>query len=224
METFPDHYTGLIGPVVIEDKTALIEATQKLLADARRKEACVLQAVERWKNVFQKIGAKPKYHSSLQAIKEYFDANEKIYAISPIVDFYNAYCLCNGLPMAAYDADQVRGDIVLRPAAKDEPFVPLGSPKQMEKTKNGEIVYADSEQIICRYWNLQDCHTTRITDDTRNVLFFFDLLDGEGFDAQAQWATILKDFQSLFGASIGGGLTGPKAGETVDLTLSQKAA
>jgi len=215
MEAFPNNYTGVIANVTLADKAALIETTRRMMDAFDQSDAMIAAAVARWQAVFQKMGAKPKYASSLQALKQFFDTHQKIYAISPLVDFYNAYSLCHGVPMAAYDAAHIQGDMILRLAAKDEPFVPLGAPKQTEKTKNGEIVYADGEKVMCRYWNLQDCHTTRITDDTTDVVFFFDLLDGDGFDAPAQWEKIHADFRSFFGSAVFGGLTGKAAQSTL---------
>ncbi|MDD3182067.1 MAG: phenylalanine--tRNA ligase beta subunit-related protein [Alphaproteobacteria bacterium] len=211
VEAFPDHYTGIIANVSVHDKDVLVEKTQHMMAAFDKDAALLSGAVSRWQMAFQKMGAKSKYAPSLQALKQFYDTNNKIYAISPIVDFYNAYCLCHNAPMAAYDVAHVQGDMTLRYAAKDEPFVPLGAPKQTEKTKNGEIIYADDEKVMCRYWNLQDCHATRITDDTRNIVFVFDLLDGEDFNVHAQWAKIHADFKGLFGEGIFGGLTGKTA-------------
>jgi len=208
IDNFPDNYTGIIGHVVVKDKERLRAPTLTLLDRLSGNRAFIDSAVLRWQANYQKMGAKPKYKSSLEEVRDYFDRNNKVYAISPLVDFYNTYCLCNGIPMAAYDAERIAGDMSLRHAAKDEPFIPLGNPKQTEKTKSGEIIYADSDKVMCRYWNLQDCHQTRITDDSENIVFFFDLLKDAGKDIAAEWERIVKEFEAIFGSSIVSGLTG----------------
>jgi DNA/RNA-binding domain of Phe-tRNA-synthetase-like protein len=205
---FNNHYTGLIANVSIKTTDKLDHYTNEYIATVPEHLELIDSNIKLWKSVYEKMGAKPKYCSSVESLKKYFDSNGKLYKISPIVDFYNAFSLCNGIPMAAYDQKNISGDLTLRLASKDELFVPLGNPKQIEKTKNNEVIYADSEKVICRYWNLQDCHQTRITPDTSEVLFIFDIIANGKEEAENVFREIVKDFQKIFGDTFSFGITG----------------
>jgi len=211
LAAFPGNYTCVVANAKPRKHVGCESATKALIDELNKNESYINEAIQRWRTIFAKMGAKPKYYSSIEALKKFYDKNGRIYSISPLVDFYNAYSLCKGLPMAAYDQDKVIGNMYLRAAKKDEPFIPLGNPKQVEKTKNGEIIYADDDKVICLYWNLQDCHATRITEGTDKVIFFFDILDEVELRAKEKFAEIRNDFMQLFGTEIFCGMTG--AGE-----------
>lgn len=211
LSAFPANYTCIVVNMRARKDTEYESATRALLDEIGNNEGNINEAIQKWRTIFDKMGAKPKYCSSIEALKRFYEKNGRIYAISVLVDFYNAYSLCKGLPMAAYDHDKIIGDMYLRAAKKDELFIPLGNPKQVEKTKNGEIIYSDNEKVICRYWNLQDCHATRITEETSKVIFVFDILDEVELRAKEKFAEIRNDFRQLFGADIFCGITG--AGE-----------
>lgn len=205
---FNNNYTGLISNVNINQSDNFDCHINNYLLNLHNNIDIINNNITLWKSIYEKMGSKPKYCSSLESLKNYFDSNRKLYNISPIVDFYNAFSLYNGIPMAAYDQNKILGDLTLRIASKDELFVPLGNPKQIEKTKNNEVIYADSEKVICRYWNLQDCHQTRITNDTSEVLFIFDIIENSKEDAEHVFSEIVKDFQKIFGDAFNFGITG----------------
>ena len=214
MENYSENFTCIVSNVTDISTVNLSEEKNSLLRTVNDQEAHRGEIILKWKEVFSRMGAKPKYCSSLESLKKAFDEAGRLYEINPIVDFYNAYSLCKGIPMAAYDQDKIVGRLTLRSARKDEDFVALGNPKQIEKTKINEIIYADDERVICRYWNLQDSHETRITEGTSKVLFVFDIMASKVFRVSVQFERIKSDFIRLFGDSISCGLTGPGVGTT----------
>ncbi len=216
VEKFKDNFTVVVSKVSISDKEVLKAKTAILLSSIDAGADYTSQSIELWKNIFSKMGAKPKYLSSLAALNKYYSGNKRLYEISPVVDFYNAYSLANGIPMAVYDEDKFQGNISLRTAQKGELFTPLGNPSQSEKTKNNEVAYADDARIICRYWNLQDCHETRVTDDTTKYLFFFDVVNTELVTAPDKFKQISDDFKEFFGDDIFCGMTGPGLSNVLD--------
>lgn len=205
---YPSNYTCIVANVKDPDLDQLDAVTRNNLACVVNNRERIEATISMWQQNFINMGAKPKYCSSLESLMKYYNQNDKLYSISPIVDFYNSYSLSMGLPMAAYNQDAIAGHMCLRLAQKDEPFVPLGNPKQIEKTKNNEVIYADDEKTICRYWNLQDCHPTRITEDTKTIMFVFDIWDDELMSASSKFDSISTDFKMIFGGNIFCGLTG----------------
>jgi DNA/RNA-binding domain of Phe-tRNA-synthetase-like protein len=183
-ERFPSQVTAWFGPVPVsragELAGSLIGTLQTECRDTMTaSNASDVAEIRWWKEVFQKMGASPKYHSSVEALFERYRATGALYTIDPVVDLYNWISLRCLTPMAAYDQAHIQGEVRLRYAKKGEAFTPLGNPKDTEKTKNGEVVYADEQKVICRYWNKQDCHDTRITPATESAVFFADLTNNE---------------------------------------------
>ena len=127
-----------------------------------------------WRNIYKKMGCSTSKISSIESLYSYLSDKNSLPNILPMVNLYNSISCYYGLPMAGYDYDNISDNCVfLRPAKKKEQFKPLGL-NQIEKTKNGEIVYADNEKVICRYWNNKDCDQTKLLSSTNNYLFIID--------------------------------------------------
>ena len=178
---FPDHVTAVYGPFTLPTCwDAAHSAIANLKNDCINELASLavdeIPRVSRWKTTYKEMGASPKYMSSVESLLSRFMEKKELYKINPLVDLYNWLSLSTQTPMAAYDIESIAGEVQLRMAAKGEPFVPLGNPKQTEKTKNGEVIYADEARVICRYWNYRDCHETRIIESTSHAIVFGDLL------------------------------------------------
>jgi lysyl-tRNA synthetase class 2 len=73
------------------------------------------------------------------------------------------------VPVGGDDISKVEGNIGLTFARGDEPFTPLNS-EETETTKEGEVVYTDSKEVLCRRWNWRECDKTKMTENTEEVL------------------------------------------------------
>ncbi|MDD5587192.1 MAG: phenylalanine--tRNA ligase beta subunit-related protein [Alphaproteobacteria bacterium] len=225
MSQFPRHYTGLITVKEFTDRESLLQPTVTLRQsiEAGVFKDKVSQSCAEWRQVFSQMGAKPKYTSSLESLADCFRERGKLYSINEIVDFYNHYSLCSANPMGAYDMDKLSGNLRLAFVGKGRPFSPLGNPKSPQMTKDKEVGYADDDKVTCRYWNLQDCDETKITEATQNILFMFDLLAENPEDAAGQYRQIASDFEGIFsGRSYACGLTG--GGQAQEICLRKTAA
>lgn len=171
-EQYPNHYSGLMKVTDLTDVelgTHIRRLKQSIgdsVASQRIQSACDL-----WRRVFAKMGAKPKYRSSLEALFSYYMQKGALYSINDIVDFYNHYSLVHAIPMGAYDYNRFVGELKLSVIGKGKMFYPLGNVKSAQTTKDREVAYSDNEKVVCRYWNLQDCDQTKITNVTKDVLF-----------------------------------------------------
>ena len=98
--------------------------------------------------------------------------------------------------MGGFDLDHIDGTIRLRRSEGSEGFNPLGT-KGPEETYNGEIVYADASRILTRRWNYRDAVKTLITEDTVNLVMFFDASSEIRIDvvqdAMDEFITLLSD-------------------------------
>ena len=80
------------------------------------------------------------------------------------------------IPMGGDDIDNIEGgiengNIILKIAKGDEPFVELNSDPNNEPKhpKQGEVVYCDDKEVLCRRWNWRECDKSKMTEATKNV-------------------------------------------------------
>jgi DNA/RNA-binding domain of Phe-tRNA-synthetase-like protein len=178
-ERFPGHATGVIrarAPSLLPDRGAVESLRQRLSASGADHAR---MAAKRWREVFAKMGAKPKHRSSIDALAGRFDEvgpSGVGPGLPPLVEFYNLLSLVLAVPMGGYRTDRIVGDLRLTVPGKGKPFTPLGRPREEERTRGGEVAYLDDEKVVCRYWNLVDSDQTKLGQDHADVLFVFDFI------------------------------------------------
>lgn len=180
LSRFPNYAMGIFGPVSAAfkpDKLATALESLQIRALSPQARQRVVHVINHWREVYTSMGASPRYLSSLESLAQRLDRDGTLPSIHPLVDLYNWLSLAAPCPMAAYDFDKISGQLVLRTATKGEAFTPLGCPLETQRTKAREVVYADSQGVICRYWNYRDCHATRVTSETKNMVFIADIVD-----------------------------------------------
>jgi len=173
------------------DYSAIRKYTHEILANPPNTSP----QIEKWIEIFKKMNAKTGRESSIVFLTRYLAEKGKLFNIHPVVDFYNAISIKYGLPMGAYDMDKIVGTLQLKHAKKGEEFVGING-KDIEKTSDGEVIYADEQGVTCRFWNDRDCDRTKITKATTRFAIFFDGIDDAGLikSAQADMEKALKDF------------------------------
>jgi lysyl-tRNA synthetase class 2 len=95
--------------------------------------------------------------------------------INKIVDLFNYISIKHTIPAGGDDLAKVDGDITLKFAVGEEPFTALNS-QERETAKEGEIVYADSKEVLCRRWNWRECDKTKMTEETKDVILVVEAL------------------------------------------------
>lgn len=155
----------------VEDFVQNIE--NKVIDDPKLSNLDHIPNILMWRDIYQSFGSSPKKVSSIESLIRRILETKRLPRINNLVDLYNGVSVKYLLPMAGYDMENITGDIELRYSKKGEEFIPLGL-TQIEKTKDNEVIYADSEKVICRRWNNQDCDQTKITSNTKNIIFFID--------------------------------------------------
>jgi lysyl-tRNA synthetase class 2 len=126
--------------------------------------------IQNWRNAYVLFGAKPKKHrSSVESLCRMTLERKELHPINRIVDIYNYVSLSHMVPVGGDDLAKVQGDIELRFARGDEPFLPLGS-CEVQRAREGEVVYADEIEILCRRWNWRESEKTKMTETTQDVL------------------------------------------------------
>ncbi len=89
--------------------------------------------------------------------------------INSVVDSCNLASIGTLMPIGAFDADQIHGDLLLRFSTEGEKYIPIG----MEELtlKDGIIVLADDDGVIARPI-YKDSIRTMITLETKSVYIF----------------------------------------------------
>ena len=149
--------------------------------------ASALPEISAWRAAMAAFGCKPsRYLCSAEALLKRVARGDELPAINRLVDLYNAVSLTYALPLGGEDADQVRGDVVLMPAAGDEEFDGGDPPAP------GEIVWRDDLGVTCRAWNWRQGMRTRITETSTRVYFLLEAIEQEGALVLGQAAEELR--------------------------------
>jgi lysyl-tRNA synthetase class 2 len=150
----------------------LLEEQQERVRTSYQIESLSQQPkIQAWRKAYSSFGAKPKKHkSSVEGLYRMVLKGLELRHINTAVDIYNFISLKHMIPMGGDDLDRVEGDIVLTFARGNETFVPLNSVDSMP-VQEGEVIYRDDVDVLCRRWNWRECDKTKMTEATRNILF-----------------------------------------------------
>ncbi len=132
--------------------------------------------IHSWREAYSSFGAKPKkYKSSVESLYRMILKGVDLRHINKIVDLFNYISIKYMIPAGGDDMAKVDGDIILKFAVGDEPFTALNS-KEKGTAKEGEVVYADSKEVLCRRWNWRECDKTKMTEKTKDVILVVEAL------------------------------------------------
>ena len=122
-----------------------------------------------WREAYRSFNAKPKkYKCSVENMYTMILNGSELHSINNVVDIYNAVSLKHCIPAGGDDIDKIDGDIFLTYAEGVERFIPLNGIEPVSP-KPGEVIYRDSEDVLCRRWNWRECDKTKMTENTKNV-------------------------------------------------------
>lgn len=207
-----DKFLGLnIGVVVAKhiDNFGLSEEIMKRIKEKERdirsayntETISQLPPILTWRKAYSSFGAKPKKHkSSVESLYRMVLQGVDLRHINKIVDIYNYASLKHMIPVGGDDMEKVKGDIVLKFARGDEPFMPLNS-REVETPREGEVVYVDDEGILCRRWNWRECDRTKMTEDTKDVVL---VVEGLPPVEKEDLNKVIEDLSGLIVEQCGG--------------------
>lgn len=125
--------------------------------------------INSWRKAYSSFGAKPKkYNCSVENLYRMILSGIELKHINKIVDIYNYISIKYMVPIGGDNIDKVDGDITLKFAQGNEPFVELNS-QETKNPKSGEVVYVDNKEVLCRRWNWRECDKSKMTEETKNV-------------------------------------------------------
>lgn len=156
-----------------------------------------------WREAYRAFGVKKtSYRSSAERLLRLLQKGERLPQVSNLVDLYNAISLRTLLPVGADDLAHVVPPLAFRHARPGDDFVALGDAAQRnDPPKEGEVVYADGEKILCRRWNWYQDARSAIADGTRCAVLTVQAIE----PASAQKVeTVADELARLIPAHCGG--------------------
>ncbi|MEV6021037.1 phenylalanine--tRNA ligase beta subunit-related protein [Streptomyces sp. NPDC051997] len=168
--------TGLRGDEPWPATDAALDDLERRLADGTWRPADESDPrIEAWHTAYRAFGTNPRrVRPSVDALGRRLTKKGVLPRINAAVDSYNAVSVRHGLPAGAFDLDHVTGDVEIRHADGGETFTPLGEADTVENPRPGEVVYADTTDVLTRHWNHRDAHRTRVTRDSTRVAFILE--------------------------------------------------
>jgi DNA/RNA-binding domain of Phe-tRNA-synthetase-like protein len=143
-----------------------------------------------WQAAYRAFGTNPRrQRPSAEALRRRLARSGQLPRINPAVDCYNLVSASFGVPAGAFDLGQVCGDIMIRFADGSEVFTPLGEPGSTENPHPGEVIYTDAAGVLTRHWNHRDADRTKVTAESKQIVFLLETVDGAAFGARLDDAT-----------------------------------
>jgi DNA/RNA-binding domain of Phe-tRNA-synthetase-like protein len=179
---------------LISDVVASMNSTEYLNQAAAECQA--------WREIYRNMGLKAsKTFCSFEALYKRTSKTNLIPRINPLVDCYNIISIKHCLCLGAYTSDSISGDINIRMALDGESITPIGSGEKLI-LDNKAIVYADQSGPICAYWNHRDADRTKVTKESKNVIFCIDDLNKKAERAQNAANELVSILQRICNSEI----------------------
>jgi len=208
LDKFLDMKVGVLvvqGIDNLADYSNLQERFQMIQEDLQKKyqpeDIENIKEIANWKRVFEKVGMNSKkYTSSIENMLKRIVKDQKwIKPLSPMVDVYNTVSLEYMTPIGAYDLDRAGDNFEIRFAKKDDKFVPLGK-QDFENCDDGEVVFADEKEILCRNWVWKQSDHKKVQKCTQNVLIRIEALGKNDEELK----NIMDELCNLIDSTVGG--------------------
>ncbi len=175
-----EHFPGLqvivghVDGVSVEDSGVELQAfKQAVCAEVKRKytlesvkDAYVFRA---YRDFFWRVGIDPtKIRPAAEALVRRILADKSIPLINNVVDSYNLASIKTEVALAAFNREQLKGQLLMRAAHRGEGFLGIGMNEPMELSGK-EIVIADEEKLVAVY-PYRDANKSKVSAGTKNLM------------------------------------------------------
>jgi len=150
-----------------------------------------------YRDFFWRVGIDPtKNRPAAEALIRRILRDKPIPNINTIVDAYNLASIKTEIALAAFDIQELRGDLVMRFASKGEKFLGIGMEKPID-LEGGEVVISDDQKLVAIYPH-RDADRSKVTEKTGNILLLVCGVPGITIDVLAQAATVAIEYITRF--------------------------
>ena len=163
-----------VDGVNVDDSGAEIQVfKESVCAEVKRKYSLEslkdVSTFRFYRDFFWKVGVDPtKTRPAAEALVRRILAGKLIPKINNVVDSYNLASIKTEVALAAFNRDELKGDLLMRTAQKGERFLGIGMNQPMELT-GVEIVISDGEKLVAVY-PYRDADKSKVSAGTKNLL------------------------------------------------------
>ncbi len=164
---------GNIGPFTIEEKNLRLETLKSEIITEIRDRYTLEQVKDEplfraYRDFFWSVGVDPtKTRPASEALVRRILNGKMLPTINTAVDAYNLASIRTGVPIAAFDAGLLKGNLKMRFAQEGEEFIGIGMEKPFILHKN-QVILTDEKEIIAIY-PYRDSDATKITQSTKTI-------------------------------------------------------
>jgi DNA/RNA-binding domain of Phe-tRNA-synthetase-like protein len=150
-----------------------------------------------YRDFFWRVGIDPtKNRPAAEALIRRVLRGNTMPRINTLVDAYNLASIKTEMALAAFDANKLKGDLIMRFAEKREKFLGIGMEKPM-LLQGGEIVISDNQKLVAIY-PYRDADSTKITEKTKNVMLLVCGVPGIGEETLQNAAQVALEYITSF--------------------------
>jgi DNA/RNA-binding domain of Phe-tRNA-synthetase-like protein len=124
--------------------------------------------MRKYRNFFWKVDVDPtKTRPASEALIRRVLSGRPVPTINTLVDAYNIASIRSGVPIAAFDTNQLKGTTRMRFARAGEKFLGIGMEKETE-LRGVEVILEDDRGLSAIY-PYRDAERTKVTTSTNNA-------------------------------------------------------
>ncbi|MCK9299406.1 MAG: phenylalanine--tRNA ligase beta subunit-related protein [Methanoculleus sp.] len=164
---------GDVGPLSILEKSPALNGLRDEVVRQVREQYTLERIKDEplfraYRDFFWRVGVDPtKTRPASEALVRRILAGKMLPAINTAVDAYNLASVRTGIPIAAFDADTLGGDLSMRFAEEGEAFLGIGMAAPVMLHKN-QVILTDEDAVVAVY-PYRDSDATKITLATTTV-------------------------------------------------------
>jgi len=122
-----------------------------------------------YRDFFWKVGIDPtKIRPAAEALLRRILSGKPLPMINNVVDSYNLASIKTEVALAAFNRDELKGNLLMRTAEKGEQFYGIGMNEPMA-LHGIEIVISDAEKLVAVY-PYRDADVSKVSTGTKNLL------------------------------------------------------
>jgi len=196
-QTFPNRMSGIIALDRVRSDADVTKPVAQYceLASERLKQASEgeFPEIKAWRKAFSTMGLKPtQYRCASEALLRRFRKEGYLPTIHPLIDLCNAVSITFGIPIAVFDRDQIKGDLMVRQAEGSETYLTFGG--DSEHPELGEVIFADAAcNAHARRWANRQTRLSAMSSDTTRVLIVAEALHDTAEHDISQLVAALSD-------------------------------
>jgi len=156
-----------------------------------------VSAFRAYRDFFWRVGIDPtKNRPAAEALIRRILRDNPLPNINTLVDAYNLASIKTEIALAAFDTQELQGDLIMRFARRGEKFLGIGMEKPMD-LEGGEVVISDDEKLVAIYPH-RDADQSKVTENTKSILLLVCGVPGITVDVLARAATVAIEYITRF--------------------------